>query len=71
MLMELIEKKNEPIKTRYKFSRKEWGQLSKTLKRNLTEIRDVHFTARTVWFDVEGDKLNGRVNDEKNNNRSV
>ena len=60
MLMELIERKGEPIKTRYKFSHKEWKQLAESCRKNLIEIRDVHFTKRTVWFDVEGDMLNRR-----------
>lgn len=58
MLVELIEKKNQPRKTRFKYSKKEWNMLPFDERCKLSQINDVHETARTIYFDVEGDLLN-------------
>lgn len=65
MLVELIEKKAKPIKTRIKFSKKEYDALPFKVKADYSEKYEIHETARTVYFDVDGDLLNpnkGRKN---------
>lgn len=57
-LIELIEKKNKPIMTRFKFSKKEYNMLTFAKRAEYSKLYEVHETARTVYFDVEGDLLN-------------
>lgn len=57
-LIELIEKKNKPVMTRFKFSKKEYNLLSFAKRVEFSQLYEVHETARTVYFDVEGDLLN-------------
>lgn len=57
-LIELIEKKNKPTMTRFKFSKKEYNMVSLTKRAEWSQLYEVHETARTVYFDVEGDLLN-------------
>lgn len=57
-LIELIEKKNKPIMTRFKFSKKEYNMLPFKIRADYSQQYEVHETARTVYFDVEGDLLN-------------
>lgn len=60
MLMELIEKKGQSIKTKIKFTKKEWNKLPFSHRCDLSEKHEIHETARTVWFEVDGDLLNRR-----------
>lgn len=64
-LIELIEKKNQPIKTRFKFSKKEYNMLPFAKRAEYSEIYEVHETARTVYFDVDGDLLNPHKKEQK------
>lgn len=57
-LIELIEKKNKPTMTRFKFSKKEYNMLPFSKRAEFSERYEVHETVRTVYFDVEGDLLN-------------
>ena len=57
-LIELIEKKNKPTKTRFKFSKKEYNMIPFARRAEWSQVYEVHETARTVYFDVEGDLLN-------------
>lgn len=57
-LIELIEKKNRPIKTRFKFSKKEYNMLPFSTRAKYSQLYEVHETKRQVYFDVEGDLLN-------------
>lgn len=60
MLIELIENKTKGNKTRIKFSKKEYEKLPFKVKAEYSEKYEVHETARTVYFDVDGDLLNNR-----------
>lgn len=68
-LIELIEKKNQPIKTRFKFSKKEYYMLPFNKRVEYSQIYEVHETARTVYFDVEGDLLNPNKGVMQNGNK--
>lgn len=57
-LIELIEKKNKPIMTRFKYSKKEYNMLPVAKREEYSKLYEVHETARTVYIDVEGDLLN-------------
>lgn len=58
MLVELIEEKDKPLKTRIKFSKKEYEKLPFKTRLEYSEKYKIHETARQVYFDVEGDLLN-------------
>lgn len=57
-LIELIEKKNKPTMTRFKFSKKAYNMLPFNIRVYYSQNYEVHETARTVYIDVEGDLLN-------------
>lgn len=44
--------------TRFKFSKKEYNMLPFAKRADFSQLYEVHETARTVYFDVEGDLLN-------------
>lgn len=59
MKMELIEKKNKPLKTKFQFTKKEWEKLdifTQSIFKNSAET--VGETARNIYFIVAGDWLN-------------
>lgn len=56
--IELIEKKNKPTMTRFKFSKREYNMLPFSKRAEWSQAFEVHETARTVYFDLEGDLLN-------------
>lgn len=61
MKMELIEKKNKPLKTKFQFTKKEWEKLdifTQSIFSNSAET--VGETARNIYFIVAGDWLNMR-----------
>lgn len=61
MKMELIEKKNKPLKTKFQFTKKEWEKLdifTQSIFKNSAET--VGETARNIYFIVAGDWLNMR-----------
>lgn len=61
MIMELIEKKNKPLKTKFQFTKKEWEKLdifTQLIFKNSAET--VGETARNIYFIVAGDWLNMR-----------
>lgn len=61
MTMELIEKKNKPLKTKFQFTKKEWDKLdifTQSIFSNSAET--VGETARNIYFIVAGDWLNMR-----------
>lgn len=61
MTMELIEKKNKPLKTKFQFTKKEWAKLdifTQSIFSNSAET--VGETARNIYFIVAGDWLDTR-----------
>jgi hypothetical protein len=61
MIMELIEKKNKPLKTKFQFTKKEFEKLdifTQSIFKNSAET--VGETARNIYFIVAGDWLNMR-----------
>lgn len=61
MIMELIEKKNKPLKTKFQFTKKELEKLdifTQSIFKNSAET--VGETARNIYFIVAGDWLNMR-----------
>ena len=58
MLMELVEKKNMPIKTKVQFSKKEWETMHITVKTMYEKAAEKHETARNVYFIIDGDLIN-------------
>ncbi len=61
MTMELIEKKNKPLKTKFQFTKKEWEKLAiftQSIFSNSAET--VGETARNIYFIIAGDWLNMR-----------
>ena len=61
MIMELIEKKNKLLKTKFQFTKKEWEKLdifTQSIFKNSAET--VGETGRNIYFIVAGDWLNTR-----------
>lgn len=60
MILELIEKKNQPIKTKVQFTKKEWSKISDVVKKECEKLFEKHETARLVYFICDGDLINGK-----------
>ena len=56
--MQIIEKKNQPVRTEISFTKKEWGMILEKYQKYLM-ILDHKITARKVCFYIDGDLLNG------------
>lgn len=60
---ELVEKKNQPIKTKVKMKKNEYNKLHFNSRAEIAERYEIHESARLVWFEVDGDILNTQSND--------
>ena len=58
MLMSIIKKKGQPVRTEISFTKKEWGMIPEIYQKNLMTL-DHKITARKVCFYIDGDLLNG------------
>lgn len=61
MLFELIEKKNQPVKTKVQFTKKEWAKVPEAVRKQYEKQFEKHETARLVYFICEGDLINART----------
>lgn len=65
MLLKLIEKKGEPVKTKVQFDKKEWKSVPGAVKEALGQNYEKHETKRLIYFIVEGDLINPKNRDER------
>lgn len=71
MIFELIEKKNQPVKTKVKMTWNEWNSFPADQRELLKQNIEFHVASRYVWFMVEADLLNpgGKDGEDKKSDR--